>query len=322
MKKAENKGKKKGLKMILKILLGLLGAIVICLLAIFIWNRIMLAKEKTIFENPLGEMVEVDGHKMCVYTTGEGERTLLFLSGSGTASPILDFKSLYDLMKDDYRIVVIEKFGYGFSDIVESERSFETILRQDREALLKLGIEGPFILCPHSMSALEAIYWAQEYPEEVQAIIGLDMAVPKVYDEMNLAGTLKEEKLLAVFREMGIVRLYYSDSMIPGNLTKEEKKIYRAIGSKIAVNDCIWNEGVAIPDICKKIAAKSKPDVPTLLFVSNGKGLGVKDWTGLQKDYANGLTDSKVVEYACGHYVHDFEYENISKEIREFLKSR
>ena len=36
MKKAENKGKKKGLKMILKILLGLLGAIVICLLAIYL----------------------------------------------------------------------------------------------------------------------------------------------------------------------------------------------------------------------------------------------------------------------------------------------
>jgi pimeloyl-ACP methyl ester carboxylesterase len=321
MKRKENNGKKKGIKMILKILLGLLGAFVICLLAIFFRNRIMLAKEKTVFENPLGEMVEVDGNKMCVYTTGEGEHTLLFLSGSGTVSPILDFKSLYDLMKDDYRIVVIEKFGYGFSDIVETERSFDTILRQDREALSKLGMEGPYILCPHSMSALEAIYWAQEYPEEVQAIIGLDMAVPKVYDEMNLAGTLKEEKLLAVFREMGIVRLYYSDSMIPGNLTKEEKRIYRAIGSKIAVNDCVYNEGVAIPDVCQKISKKQKPDVPTLLFVSNGKGLGVKDWTGLQKDYANGLSHAEIVELSCGHYVHDFEYELISKKMREFLQN-
>ena len=319
MKTKVSNGKKKGIKMILKIFLGLLGAFVICLLAIFIWNRIMLAKEKALFDNPLGEMVEVDGHKMCVYTTGEGEQTLLFLSGSGTVSPIRDFKSLYNLMKDDYRIVVIEKFGYGFSDVVETERSFDTILRQDREALSKLGIEGPFILCPHSMSALEAIYWAQEYPEEVEAIVGLDMAVPKVYDEMNLAGTLMEEKLLALFREMGIVRLYYSDSMIPGNLSKDEKKLYRAIGSKIAVNDCIWNEGIAIPEICRRIAERPKPDVPTILFVSNGKGLGVKDWTGLQKDYADGLSDSKIVEYTCGHYVHDFEYEDISKQIREFL---
>ncbi len=37
---------------------------------------------------------------------------LLFLSGSGTAAPVLDFKSLYSLLSSDYRIVVIEKFGY------------------------------------------------------------------------------------------------------------------------------------------------------------------------------------------------------------------
>ena len=142
------------------------------------------------------------------------------------------------------------------------------------------------------------------------------LVVGSIGSSCILAGTIM---LYAQAHTLNFAQL---SAMIPGNLTKEEKKIYRAIGSKIAVNDCIWNEGVAIPDICKKIAAKSKPDVPTLLFVSNGKGLGVKDWTGLQKDYANGLTDSKVVEYACGHYVHDFEYENISKEIREFLKSR
>ena len=86
------------------------------------------------------------------YKTRRIIQTVLFLSGSGTPTPILDFKSLYALLEDDYRIVVIEKYGYGFSDIVDTERSFTTILRQDREALKKSGVEGPFILCPHSMS--------------------------------------------------------------------------------------------------------------------------------------------------------------------------
>ena len=31
------------------------------------------------------------------------------------------------------------------------------------------------------MSGLEAIRWKQKYPDEVKAIIGLDMAVPGVY---------------------------------------------------------------------------------------------------------------------------------------------
>lgn len=32
----------------------------------------------------------------------------------GTCSPILDFKSLYSLLSDEYKIAVVEKFGYGF----------------------------------------------------------------------------------------------------------------------------------------------------------------------------------------------------------------
>ena len=31
------------------------------------------------------------------------------------------------------------------------------------------------------MSGLEAIRWKQKYPDEIKAIIGLDMAVPAVY---------------------------------------------------------------------------------------------------------------------------------------------
>ena len=92
-------------------------------------GEIMMNKEKTLLEEPLGEMIEVDGHNMCIYSEGKGEHTLVFLSGSGTASPILDFRSLYSLLDDDYRIVVVEKFGYGFSDVVNTERSFDTILR-------------------------------------------------------------------------------------------------------------------------------------------------------------------------------------------------
>ena len=307
-------------KKIGKILLIILAVVLAALLGIFVYNRIMLKLEEPLLREPLGQMVEVDGHNMCLHVEGEGKRTIVFLSGSGTASPILDFKSLYDLLKDDYKIVVIEKFGYGFSDVVDGERSFDTILRQDREALTKAGIEGPYVLCPHSMSALEAILWAQEYPKEVDAIIGMDMAIPASYELLDLDGAIKYEKFASLMREMGIVRLYYHDGNIPGNLTKEEKKLYRAIASKIAVNKVIINESKAIREACNKIAENPKPDVPTLMFVSNGQGTGLKkDWQEAQREYAEGLKMAKVVELDCGHYVHDFEYESISKEMKAFL---
>ena len=45
------------------------------------------------------------------------------MSGWGTPSPILDFKTLYSRLSDENRIVVVEKFGYGFSDVVDDTDS-------------------------------------------------------------------------------------------------------------------------------------------------------------------------------------------------------
>ena len=99
---------------------------------------------------------------------------LVFMSASGTVSPIYDFRILYEKLIPDFRIIVVEKFGYGYSDLYE----------------------GPFILLPHSMSGLEAIRWAQLYPEEVEAIIGLDMATPQTYKEWSSDQVAKRIRLM------------------------------------------------------------------------------------------------------------------------------
>ena len=173
---------KRACRIIGKVFLGLLILIALFLIVMTVYNQIMLRKNKALYETPLGQLVEVDGHNMSIYTEGEGEHTIVFLSGYGTASPILDFKPLYSRLSDDYKIVVVEKFGYGFSDLVDGKRDIDTILRQDRTALEKCGIEAPYVLCPHSFSGYEATRWAQEYPDEVEAIVGLDMCTPHCMD--------------------------------------------------------------------------------------------------------------------------------------------
>ena len=310
---------KNTLKIVEKVLLALVIVLVSTLLVIYVYNRIKIKQEEPLLANPLGQMVEVDGHMMCVYEEGEGEHTLLFLSGSGTAAPILDFKSLYSLLRDDYHIVVIEKFGYGFSDVVDAERSFDTILRQDREALEKAGIEGPFVLCPHSMSGLESIMWAQDYPDEVEAIIGLDMVLPRTYDEFDFDGVFRFEKLAVLARELGIVRFYYSDSSLPAALSKEEKELYRTIACRKAVNVDVINEGLSITEAVREIDGKPKPDVPMLMFLSDGKEVKGTNWIENHYDYVSDLTDAKVVELGCGHYVHNFMQDRIAEDIKEFI---
>lgn len=315
---------RKILRKVLKVILIIVAIIVLFLAISFINHKIRSSNEKDLL-TPLGELVEVNGHNMSIYVEGDGDKTLVFMSGGGTCSPILDFKSLYSLLSDDYKIVVVEKFGYGFSDVVDENRDIDTILSETRMALDKVGIESPYVLCPHSLSGLEALYWAQKYPQEVEAIVGLDMAVPGYYDEMKIS--IPTVKLGYYGAVLGITRLIpslaESDAIKFGTLSEREKEIYRAVFYQKTATVTMINEVKAVKDNANVVKENGIPQVPMLLFISDGSGgTGFTEemWRSIPKEYISGHDNASYIELDCPHYVHDYEYEEISKEIRNFIK--
>lgn len=308
----------------LRVIFIIVAVIVLFLIVSFIRHKICSFRERKLL-TPLGKIVEVNGHNMSVYTEGEGDKTLVFLSGGGTCSPILDFLSLYLLLSNEYKIAVVEKFGYGFSDVVDEQRDIDTMLSETRMALEKAGIEGPYVLCPHSMSGLEALYWAQKYPEEVEAIIGLDMAVPAYYDEMHIS--IPITKLGQYGAALGITRwipgLAESDAIKAGTLSEEEKEIYRAVFYQRTATVTMIDEVKAVKDNAKTVKENGVPLVPMLLFISNGSGgtgFTEETWRRIPKEYIAGCDNASYIELDCPHYVHDYEYEKISEEIQNLLK--
>jgi hypothetical protein len=91
---------------------------------------------------PPGRIVEVNDKKLHVYTEGEGDITLVFMAGHGTSNPTLDFKPLWMRMIDEYRIAVIEKSGYGWSETSNSPRDIDTMLEETRKVSGAFGGEG------------------------------------------------------------------------------------------------------------------------------------------------------------------------------------
>ena len=307
----------------LRVLLWIVAVIVILILICFVYHRYRLNAEKKLRE-PLGQLVDINGNNMSIYVEGSGSRTLVFLSGRGTCSPILDFKSLYSLLRDDYRIVVVEKFGYGYSDIVDEDRNIQTILSETRLALNKAGIDGTYVLCPHSMSGIEALYWAQKYPDEIEAIIGLDMAVPEYYENMKI--NLALMKLGQYAADLGITRLIptlaESDAIKHGTLTNDEKNRYRAIFYNRTATVTMINEAKSVKDNARIVAQNGVPQVPMLLFISDGTGgtgFDKETWRRIQEKYISEVESGKYIELDCPHYVHDYEYGRISEEIKSFL---
>ena len=308
----------------LRVFLWIAAIIVILIWICFGYHRYRLKKEEKLRE-PLGQLTDINGNNMSVYIEGSGSKTLVFLSGGGTCSPILDFKSLYSLLSDEYRIVVVEKFGYGYSDVVDEDRNIQTILSETRLALHKAGIDAPYVLCPHSMSGIEALYWAQEYPDEVEAIIGLDMAVPEYYENMKI--NLPLMKLGQYAANIGITRiipiLAESDAIKHGTLTDDEKNRYRAIFYSRTATITMINEAKSVKDNARIVAQNGVPQVPMLLFISDGTGgtgFDKETWRRIQEKYISEVESGKYIELDCPHYVQDYEYGRISEEIKRFLR--
>lgn len=311
---------KKALKIVGKILLGILILIAVFLIVMTVYNQVMLKKEKSLLNNYPGERVEIDGHTMNVYTEGEGEHTLVFMAGFGTSSPIYDFKRLTDVQCKDNQIVVIEKFGYGYSDIIDSDRSVDTMLRQDREALEKAGVEAPYILCPHSMGGLEALLWAQKYPDEVEAIIGIDPAVPDDYKEYDVKGDYRSMMMLNILGKLGIGRLIDVDiDDYRDILSDEEMEMFKALIYKNVVNKSMANEGLGIPDACEEINSSPKPAVPMLIFIGDGTATTGPSWVEAKYNYAEGCDNIETVDMKCKHDMQNIKPDEINEGMTRFI---
>ena len=263
------------------------------------------------------EFVLIDEHKMHVFRKGdENNPKLVFMSGSGTVAPMYDFKILYEKLISDFRVIVIEKFGYGYSDLYDGLCDIDSVVSFQRQALEKIGEKGPFILLPHSMSGLEAIRWKQKYPDEVRAIIGLDMATPKTYMEWGVEELDKRINLMKRIRKINDLGLLFWYPLNKRGLNKDEIKEQKLLWKRNAMNNCYLKEAEAVLDNANSVVSFGRIEVPTLMFVSDGKQVS-PNWINNECEFAEQV-NAEIVYLNCGHYIHYYESEKISRMIKEF----
>ena len=267
---------------------------------------------------PNGKLVAVNGHNIHIYRNGNPDApVIVFMAGHCTVSPVYDFKVLYEKLLPDFRVVVIEKFGYGYSDLYESPCDIDTLVSVQRQALQALKEAGPYILAPHSMSGLEAIRWKQKYPGEVSAIVGMDMATPLSFSVWKEEDIKKTVRLMQVLRKLKLASVLTSVSGL--SLTEEEFKQHKLLKKRNAFNICCVNEAREVLNNARVVGEDGDIQCPTLLFCSNGQDQE-KDWVLNQEKFAK-IMDAKLVSYDCGHYIHHFKSDEMRKEITEFVQS-
>lgn len=247
----------------------------IVIFAVIYGNHQSKLKKEIALLNAPGRFVDVNGHSMHIMIEGneESEVTLLFLHSADVVDDAIALQPLFKELKEDYKIVFVERSGVGFSENSGSDRTIDIMLEETRLALEKSGVEGPFVMVPIGTAGLEVTYWAHKYPEEIQAVAGINITYPDQYADI----TTEEycgffDYLLVPFYKLGAQR--FITSIYPDNAygiyTETQMQTRKALISKGGFTEDMYCENLAMVDNANKVAELGWPeDVKMHLIFAN-----------------------------------------------------
>lgn len=311
----------------LVIFLGISGGLILN-------HNIRKSTEKSLYMQTLGEnlkTVTVKNKNMSCYVQGSGEKTIVLLSGYGTPSPIANFMPLSDELSKNYKVVTIEYFGYGFSDNTYEERTNDNFVEEIRLALKELNIEPPYILMPHSFSGIYSMHYANKYPKEIEAIIGLDDSKP---NQMKQNSTSIKQKWQFIKNWFGIYRIIdwsnpsYMEEMFFKGINKN---IYSQEMLDLMHIDFVWHYD-SIPNIneenmmysnAKELFDVKYPDNLPVLSIVCSRNAEKQDlnWVGLHEEVMSNRDIQKLEILEGRHYIHYNQVSSIVDLTDKFLKS-
>lgn len=280
---------------------------------------------------PSGKLYKIDGKNMHVYNQGQGDVTVVFASGWGTANPYVDFYPLYEKLTPHVKIAVYDRFGYGYSDTTDKKRDIDTITNEIHEVLQASGQKPPYLFVGHSLGSLEVIRFAQKYPDEVQGIVMLDSGSPEYYyddKEKPVTGGFINKLLI----KTGVIRMmFHSDSVVESTLAirnglkfvPDELKEVDLKASLLKLENKNINDELHRSQANAKTVLDDKKPFPFPLTVLTSDYLGVTDdvWNKYEEEFTSwSLQAKQLVIKDTEHYIHQYRPDLVADEILALAK--
>lgn len=174
-------------------------------------------QEKEAVQNhpPEGQIIEVDGRKVHVVIKGESGPDLVLIHGlSGNTR---DFTmSLADRLSSSYRVLVMDRPGMGYSDVLPSDNSIVEQARVLKKAAGALGAHLPIVV-GHSYGGAVALAWAVRFPNRLAALVTLSSPALPFDSAMPLYYWLNANPVLTQF-SAPLMTAFVPDSVIEREL--------------------------------------------------------------------------------------------------------
>lgn len=142
---------------------------------------------------PIGKLVNIGGHQLHIYCTGEGSPSVVFEAGGASWS--LDWNLVQSEVAKFTAVCSYDRAGFGWSDSGPKPRTSEQIATELHALLTKAEIKKPYILVGASFGGHTVRLFAKKYPEEVVGVILLDARheainskMPPAWKKLEAAG--------------------------------------------------------------------------------------------------------------------------------------
>ena len=164
-------------------------------LAVIIHNALKIREVYSEDTSGYKNLVSVDNNRMNVYVEGTGDRTVVILSNFGNPSPIIQYKTYTDrLVANNYRVAVVEYFGYGYSLSTKNNRNIGYIVHEINEALTISGINGPYTILANGTSGIYAESYINNFPDLVDKLVLVDSIYPETIKEEYIKKYISDRK--------------------------------------------------------------------------------------------------------------------------------
>jgi len=286
-------------------------------------NLVMESAEKSSMA-AYGERIAVGSGALNVYRNGQEDgQPIVLLSGLGTPAPGLDFAPLARELSG-FDVIAVEGFGYGYSDMEAPPRSNENISTELHEVLAKLQVKQPYVLAGHSIAGFYMLDYANRFPTEVAAVVGIDATIPKPGDQPvpDPEPGINWERALAV---TGIVRAV--TAVAPGLVdpasdayTDDELHRMRLMASWNYGNSAVADESARIANNAAALRGVTYPDdLPVLALVADEKTDSTATKTAAVQNLLKNVKRHQIVTLDGNHYLHWSQSKRMAEEIQAFL---
>ncbi len=303
-------------------ILRAVGLVVVALLFVSTASNLAFDAFEKASIKPYGERVSIEAGHLNVSVTGEGKPTVVLLSGYGTASPVLDFAPLVRELDNTFRVIVVERFGYGFSDLDVTDRTVKNISIELHQALADLGANS-YILLAHSLAAIYSLDYVNRFPGEVSALFTLDGTVPEDFAVASAINGGLDRFLAAIGWVRWMIELnpgITAPSAPAGVYSTRELERIRLMTIWNYANPSMIDENNRSAENFSAVKGLSFPTkLPVLAFVSQQLIDANPQWLPAHEKQLESVDRSEVVVLDGGHYQHWTHSREIGDAIKSFL---